>query len=129
MNQSKLTNTSYTIPIGFLIERSFIKSLIVVGVGDPNPSLRYTTYAIKLIQSTRSHYSFSKLCVPVVEGIVKAPRSSFFSTIAFDMIALQLWVTSNLSSLTLVERVEGISLSEIEHFIIHLSLDPHHQSL
>lgn len=70
INRWTFTNILYNMPTGFLIDQLAIKSLMVVGVGAPNK---------------------------VWNG--KYTGSSFFSAIVFDIIELQLCVTSIVSQL------------------------------
>lgn len=80
--------TLYKILTDHLIDLCAINSHIVVGLGVPKPNYLKTAAVIRLILMLRSQSTLTKLNIPIIHGIVNAPRLTFFCT--NDLVAITL---------------------------------------
>ena len=77
---SNLMSTSSRTPSGYAIVRSSIYRVIAVGVSSPKLSLFTTDSGIKLMLAPESHKVFLNSTFPMVQGMVKLPRSWIFTS-------------------------------------------------
>ena len=78
MNLSTFSRTSSITPLRCFSDLSANWSVTVVGRASPNPSLQNMDKGMRLILAPRSHKALSKMEFPMVQGIVKLPRSFSF---------------------------------------------------
>ena len=88
MNFPTLISTSSRMPSSRAKVMSAICRVMVVGVSFPKPSLLTTDKGIKLMLAPKSHSAFPISKFPILQGIMKLPRSYIFSGKDFWIIAL-----------------------------------------
>lgn len=79
INLSTLTNTYLMIPLWCLMDRSPNCKVIIAGCKSLSPSFLKMVYGMKLKLAHRLDKAFSITKLPIMQGVVKLPRSLFFA--------------------------------------------------
>ena len=100
-NFPTLISTSSRIPSGWANVLSAIYRVMAMGVSSPKLSLLSTDRGIKLMLAPESHKAFPMSAFPIMQGIVKLPRSYlFFLVWTFELLHYKL----HLGSLSLPQK-------------------------
>ena len=78
INLSTFTSTSSITPRGCFNDLSARCRVTVVGLASPNPNRLNMDKGMRLILAPKSHRVLSKIEFPILQGIVKLPRSFNF---------------------------------------------------
>ena len=118
MNFPTLTSTSSRTPFGCVIDLSTICSVIDVGVSSPKLNLYTTDKGIKLMLAPESHKTFLNAYFPIVQGMVKLPRSFILAGRLFQITARHVAVRLTTPSSTIFFFLLSISFRNLALFVI-----------